>query len=286
MPVTRREFLLQSGRACLGYAVGAAAFTAGVARFSLINAFAQGTDYRALVCVFLAGGNDGNNVIVPTTTTEYNQYATVRNSSGLAIAQSALLPIVPSSIGSGFGLHPSLVELADLWTRQRLSVVTNVGPLTQPLTREDYRAGAPRPYQLFSHSDQIAQWQSAIADRVSPTGWGGRIADRTPLHASGLPTDHGGQRRPLHPRPEHVAALDRARADGAQSGAGAEWIRHRGRRGRTPELDAVPAHDRHRPRSRRRGQPNGAAGGGYRRHFQQRRHADDGLPQHHARATS
>ena len=86
MPVTRREFLLQSGQACLGYAFGAAAFTAGVARFSLINAFAQGTDYRALVCVFLAGGNDGNNVIVPTTTTEYNQYAAVRNSSGLAIA--------------------------------------------------------------------------------------------------------------------------------------------------------------------------------------------------------
>jgi uncharacterized protein (DUF1501 family) len=188
MPVTRREFLLQSTRACLGYAVGAAAFTAGVARFSLINAFAQGTDYRALVCVFLAGGNDGNNVIVPTTTTEYNQYAAVRNASGLAIAPSALLPIVPASIGSGFGLHPSLVELADLWTRQKLSIVTNVGPLTQPLTREDYRAGAPRPYQLFSHSDQIAQWQSAIADRVSPTGWGGRIADRTPLHASGLPT--------------------------------------------------------------------------------------------------
>jgi uncharacterized protein (DUF1501 family) len=188
VPVTRREFLLQSGRACFGYAFGAAAFTAGVARFSLINAFAQGTDYRALVCVFLAGGNDGNNVIVPTTTTEYNQYAAVRNSSGLAIAQGALLPIMPLSVGSGFGLHPSLVELADLWTRQKLSIVTNVGPLTQPLTREDYRAGAPRPYQLFSHSDQVAQWQSAIADRVSPTGWGGRIADRTPLHPSGLPT--------------------------------------------------------------------------------------------------
>jgi uncharacterized protein (DUF1501 family) len=188
VPITRREFLLQSAHACLGYAAGAAAFTAGVARFSLINAFAQGTDYRALVCVFLAGGNDGNNVVVPTTTTEYNQYAAARSSSGLAIAQGALLPITPPSIGSGFGLHPSLVELADLWRTQRLSVVTNVGPLSQPLTRQDYRAGAPRPYQLFSHSDQVAQWQSAIADRVSPTGWGGRIADRSPLHSSGLPT--------------------------------------------------------------------------------------------------
>jgi uncharacterized protein (DUF1501 family) len=67
-------------------------------------------------------------------------------------------------------------------------VVCNVGPLAQPLTRGQYLGGAPRPYQLFSHSDQIAQWQSAIADRVSPTGWGGRIADRTPVHPSGFPT--------------------------------------------------------------------------------------------------
>ena len=65
-----REFLVQSARACAGYALGTAAFVAGVERFSLINAFAQGSDYRALVCIFLAGGNDGNNVVIPTTATE------------------------------------------------------------------------------------------------------------------------------------------------------------------------------------------------------------------------
>ena len=100
MKVTRREFLLQSSQACVGYALGAAAFVAGVQRFSVINALAQGSDYKALVCVFLAGGNDGNNLVVPTSTTEYDQYAAVRSASGLAIARDTLLPITPSGIGS------------------------------------------------------------------------------------------------------------------------------------------------------------------------------------------
>jgi uncharacterized protein (DUF1501 family) len=187
MHVTRREFLLQSGQACLGYALGAAAFVAGVERFGLINAFAQGPGYRALVCVFLAGGNDANNMVIPTSTAEYNAYAGVRSASGLAIALDSLLPITPLSIGSPFGLHPSLADLRTLWDGGKLSVVCNVGPLVQPLTRADYLGGAPRPYQLFSHSDQIAQWQSAVADRVSPTGWGGRTADRFETHPSGFP---------------------------------------------------------------------------------------------------
>ena len=187
MQITRREFLLQTGQACLGYSLGAAAFVAGVERFGLINAFAHGADYRALVCVFLAGGNDGNNMVIPTTATEYNDYATVRSASGLALPLDTLLEITPPAIGSSFGLHPSLAPFKALWDEQKLSVVCNVGPLVQPLTREDYQAGAPRPYQLFSHSDQIAQWQSAIADRVSPTGWGGRAADRFAEHASGFP---------------------------------------------------------------------------------------------------
>jgi uncharacterized protein (DUF1501 family) len=187
MKVTRRDFLLQAGQACIGYGLGAAAFVAGVQRFSLINAFAQGVDYRALVCVFLAGGNDGNNMVIPASTTEYNAYANVRNASGLAIPLDTLLPITPLSIGSPFGLHPSLTGLHGLWNSQKLSVVCNVGPLVQPLTRQTYLSGSPRPYQLFSHSDQIAQWQSAIADRVAQTGWGGRTADRYDLHSSGFP---------------------------------------------------------------------------------------------------
>src|SRR4051794_28594156 len=187
MRVTRREFMLQTAQGCVGYALGAAAFVAGVERFGLVNLLAQGSGYRALVCVFLAGGNDGNNMVVPLTTSEYNAYATARTISGLAIAQGSLLPITPLSIGNPFGLHPSLAELQTLWNQQKVSVVCNVGPLVQPLTREAYQAGAPRPYQLFSHSDQVAQWQTSIADRVSATGWGGRTADRFAAPPSGFP---------------------------------------------------------------------------------------------------
>jgi uncharacterized protein (DUF1501 family) len=187
MQLTRREFLLQTS-ACVGYALGAAAFVAGVQRFALINAFAQGADYRALVCVFLAGGNDGNNMVVPTGTTEYNLYSTARSASGLAIARDSLLPVTPRSVGTTFGLHPSLADLHTLWGEDKLSVACNVGPLVQPITRQDYQAGAPRPYQLFSHSDQVAQWQTAISDRVGQTGWGGRTAERFEAHTSGFPT--------------------------------------------------------------------------------------------------
>ena len=187
MKVTRREFLLQTGHACFGYALGAAAFVAGVERFSLINALAQGNDYRALVCVFLAGGKDGNNLVVPITTSEYNAYAAVRAASGLGLARDMLLPITPSGIGSPFGLHPSLLELQSLWNEQKAAVVCNVGPLVQPLTREQYQVGAPRPYQLFSHSDQVAQWQTAISDRVAQSGWGGRTAERFSPAQSGYP---------------------------------------------------------------------------------------------------
>lgn len=179
--------MLRAGYACVGYALGAAAFSAGVERFGLINALAQGTDYKALVCVFLAGGNDGNNMVVPTSSTEYNLYSAARSSSGLAIPQASLLPITPTTINNSFGLHPSLSDLQTLWNQQKLSVVCNVGPLVQPLTRQQYQSGAPRPYQLFSHSDQVAQWQTAIADRVGQTGWGGRTADRFPAHGSGFP---------------------------------------------------------------------------------------------------
>ena len=118
-------------------------------------------------------------MVVPTTTTEYNAYADgAERFRPRRSRATRLLPITPLSIGSPFGLHPSLPELQALWTEQKLSVVCNVGPLVQPLTRQEYQSGAPRPYQLFSHSDQVAQWQTSIADRVGQTGWGGRTADR------------------------------------------------------------------------------------------------------------
>ena len=155
----------------------AAALAAGIERFSLVNALADGSGYKALVCIFLAGGNDGNNMIIPADSTGYSQYSAIRNSSGLAIAQGSLLPVVPRSIGIPFGLHPSLAAIHPLFDTGNLAVVCNVGPLVEPITKEEYLAGAPRPYQLFSHADQIAQWQSSVSTGPSPTGWGGRIAD-------------------------------------------------------------------------------------------------------------
>jgi uncharacterized protein (DUF1501 family) len=151
---------------------------------------AVAADYRALVCIFLSGGNDCNNTIIPLDS-EYNSYSSVRNASGLAIPQASLLPLTGSSGGSGrpFGMHPNLSPevanptlakgLLDVWTDGRLAVLFNTGNLVQPLTRAQYLAGSPKPYQLFSHSDQVTQQQTVSSKSVGQTGWGGRVADMT-----------------------------------------------------------------------------------------------------------
>src|SRR5262249_45213581 len=86
-----------------------------------------------------------------------------------------------------FGLHPSLASIHPLFAGGKLAVVSNVGPLIQPLSKQEYLTGAPRPYQLFSHSDQIAQWQTSISTGQSATGWGGRVADTFQANPSGYP---------------------------------------------------------------------------------------------------
>jgi uncharacterized protein (DUF1501 family) len=182
MTLSRREFL-RSGCSALSVA----ALASGVDRFGLVQALAQGTSYKALVCIFLAGGNDGNNLVVPLDTAGYAAYSAARNAAGLAIAQTSLLPITPRSIGTDYGLHPSLAAIHPLFTQGKLAIVSNVGPLIQPLSKKDYLSGAPRPYQLFSHSDQISQWQTSISTGASGTGWGGRVADTFPSSPSGYP---------------------------------------------------------------------------------------------------
>ena len=186
MAQTRRDFLRTA--AC---ALGGAALASTVESLGLMDAYAQSaTGYRALVCVFLNGGNDGNNMIVPLDASGWNDYSSVRGSSGLALtqAQANQLPVSPSSQGGRmFGLHPSMPEMKALFDQGRLAVVCNTGPLVEPLTRTTYRNGSGRkPLQLFSHSDQVALWQTSVADTVSQTGWGGRMADR--MAAVNLPS--------------------------------------------------------------------------------------------------
>jgi len=143
--------------------------------------------YKALVCVFMFGGNDGNNTVVPLDTAGYAAYAAARPAnSGIQLTQAQLLPIQPANAGTPYGLHPALTELQGLFGKRKLAVLANVGTLTQPTTRAQYAAGV-QPESLFSHADQQAQWQSSISTAPSATGWGGRIADQV----AGLNTGSG-----------------------------------------------------------------------------------------------
>lgn len=170
---SRRDFLKTT---CCSAAAGFAA--ASFSRFGMVNALAQSaTDYKALVCVFLFGGNDSNNMVIPYDTTGYNSYKSARG--GLALAQGSLLPIAPPSIGSPFAFHPRFTAMQSLFNNKHLAVLANVGTLVQPTTVQQFRQGGVTvPMNLFSHSDQEAQMQTAILDRVAETGWAGRTADK------------------------------------------------------------------------------------------------------------
>jgi len=171
--MSRRDFLRNT---CCTAAAGMAA--ANFSRLGLINAMAQSsTDYKALVCVFLFGGNDANNLIVPLNATDYTNYAKIR--ADLAIAQGNLLPVTPPSVGLPFGFHPRLAELRTLFNSKQTAVLANVGTLIRPTTRTQFRAGQVAvPQNLFSHSDQQQQMQTAALNQFGEVGWGGRLADK------------------------------------------------------------------------------------------------------------
>ncbi|MDQ6626594.1 MAG: DUF1501 domain-containing protein, partial [Verrucomicrobiota bacterium] len=134
-------------------------------------------DYKAIVCLFLFGGNDANNVLIQHDASGYASYAAARGV--LALPQASLLPLtLQGGDGRDFAFHPNLPELQGLFNQGKLGVVANVGTLVAPVTRAQYLAGgAAVPPQLFSHADQSVQWQTSVPDRISKTGWGGRMAD-------------------------------------------------------------------------------------------------------------
>jgi len=165
---TRRGFI-RIGAATVG--------TAALRPFGLIPALAQsGPDYRALVCVFLFGGNDSNNSVIPMDDASYKAYQSLR--AGLALTGGELTPTVTSVSGAPYAFHAKLAEVAGLFSSKELAIVANVGSLVEPLTRDQYqRSQAAIPSNLFSHSDQQLQWQTSMAQGNSSTGWAGRAAD-------------------------------------------------------------------------------------------------------------
>jgi uncharacterized protein (DUF1501 family) len=177
--ISRRNFM--KGFGCTGMSMLA---TAGMitdlrAIGTLAAANAQSlNDYKALVCVFLQGGNDGANTVIPTSSEEFRLYQEGRKA--LALPRNSLLNISPTNVsGRTFALNPNITTLAELFNRGHASILSNVGSLVAPVTdKNQVNTGGPLiPKNLFSHSDQTTQWLTSIADRPSRTGWAGRIAD-------------------------------------------------------------------------------------------------------------
>src|SRR5437016_3980377 len=179
--LSRRQFIRQT--ACA--AVGTAAMTSAIRDLRFMNAaVAQSniSDYKALVCIFLAGGNDSNNLIIPTLQSEYNSYAAIRTPI-LAIPSASILNLdgvyTPvNNDGHTYGLHPCCPELRTLFGQGKLAVLFNTGTLAYPMTKTQYfNTPSQRPPQLFSHADQVTQWETSVPDQPALTGWGGRCAD-------------------------------------------------------------------------------------------------------------
>jgi uncharacterized protein (DUF1501 family) len=186
----RRAFLRHSGGLALGGALPFAMNLAAIGQAAAFNA--PGSDYKALVCVFLFGGNDYANTVVTYDQPSYDEYSTIRGgTAGIAIDRNVLTPTLlvpdvapvdPMGRTRQYALHQNMTGLAGLFNSGKVAVQLNVGPLVQPLTRTEYESSDrtlyKRPPQLFSHNDQQSLWQSSSPEG-SKIGWGGNISDLT-----------------------------------------------------------------------------------------------------------
>lgn len=163
--MNRRQFLHRLG---VALPLGSGALVA--------PAQAQASGYRALVCVFLYGGNDGINTVPPADDAGWQRYASVRGNT--ALTRSSVV-----QLNATHGLHPGLAPLKSIWDAGKLALIFNVGPLARPTTQQDYLAWRGRndptliPESLFSHSDQQILWQNAASVTSLVSGWGGRLND-------------------------------------------------------------------------------------------------------------
>ncbi len=177
MTRTRKGITSPTRRRLLQWAAASGMLSALDRRVALAQ---SAPDYKALVCIYLAGGNDGENTLIRYDTSGYQNYAAIRvPASGVNIAQSQLLPVQPARGGFPYGFHPACGPLQKLFEQKQLAVIANVGPIVQPSTKQGLEnQGAPRPANLFSHNDQVLAQQSADYTGFVRLGWGGRIADR------------------------------------------------------------------------------------------------------------
>lgn len=165
--ISRRRFLSGSA-STIGGAIG----WGTVGNILLPGGDSHASDYKALVCISLSGGNDGSNMIVPVDADRYAAYAAIRQ--GLAIPKSSLLRLD----GTEFGLHPALGSLRSAWVAGEMSAVLNVGPLPRNMSKAELTNGrGAYPGQLYSHVDQQALWECGGTDSFTKEGWGGRASD-------------------------------------------------------------------------------------------------------------
>jgi uncharacterized protein (DUF1501 family) len=203
---SRREFLRRA--TVLSGSIGPAALPFAMNLATMNAAVAQTSDYKAIICLFLYGGNDSANMVLPTDTASWEAYGTVRSTApdpialkavgtvadgaataGSPAALGGVLPIVPNFTAFAennartFALHPAMTDVQGLFGAGRLGIIANAGPLLQPMTKAEYQSNTlkKRPPKLFSHNDQQSSWQ-ALAPEGAKAGWGGRFGD---LLASG-----------------------------------------------------------------------------------------------------
>ncbi|MEM7798184.1 MAG: DUF1501 domain-containing protein [Chloroflexota bacterium] len=179
--ISRRRFIGEASCA----AVGSTTLLSTILNMRMTNAAAgfeanqigSQNDYKALVCVLLAGGNDSFNMLIPLDNDKYGEYQQVR--TDLALPQNSLLPLNGTADdGRSYGVHPSMPEVQQLYNSGDLAFVANVGTLVERTTKANFEAGlANLPVGLGSHIDQIAHWQTSVPDKRVGIGWGGRTAD-------------------------------------------------------------------------------------------------------------
>ncbi|WP_373473679.1 DUF1501 domain-containing protein [Sphingorhabdus lacus] len=189
--LSRRAFLRRSKQVAI--AGSASSFALGLAGIGEAAAFSAGNDYKALVCIFLYGGNDHNSTLIPFDSTNYDLYSAIRGggagqtAGGITLARSSLAATALSPSGGQvltnnlqYALAPTMTRLKTLFDQGKMAPVLNVGPLVAPLTLAQYNSSNlvanPRPAKLFSHNDQQSTWQSSKPEGATD-GWGGRMGD-------------------------------------------------------------------------------------------------------------